>query len=136
MPSIIANSDKCGGCDTCMLVCAVKNFKVNNKSKAAIKTKSLFPNPGRNEVEVCKQTECVGQPCIEACPTGAIAKNANGIVDVDKEKCIKCLACSQACPNGAIFAHKDIPHIIHCNLCNGNPECVKWCPTHAIEYKA
>ena len=119
-----------------MLVCAVKNFGVNNKSKSSIKTKCLFPRPARNEVQLCRQDECAGHPCIGACPTGAIALNGNGIVDVDKEKCTKCLSCSQACPYDAIFTHKDVDYVLHCNLCNGNPECVKWCPTNAIEYRA
>lgn len=136
MPRIVVAPEKCGGCDTCTLVCSVKNLKVNNKQKGAIRIDSKFPLPGKYEIRLCKQSDCANQPCLSICPVGAIARNSEGIVGVDKEKCILCKACETACPNGAIFDHRDLKHVIQCNLCNGDPECVKWCPTQAIRYEA
>ncbi len=135
MPKIALNPEKCGDCDTCSLVCAVRNLKANNKSKGAIRVSAKFPYPGTHEINLCRQDGCPNQPCLSACPVGAITKNSKGIVEVDKEKCVLCLACEKACPYGAIFDHADLKHVIHCNLCNGDPECVKWCPTQAMEYK-
>ena len=59
-----------------------------------------WPNVARTfMVTLCMQ--CEKPPCIDACPTGAITKNAdNGIVLVNKEKCISCKMCLQACPFG------------------------------------
>lgn len=91
MTKIVFSPEKCGACDTCTLVCAVKNLKTNNKSKGAIRIDSKFPYPGKNEIRICRQDECADQPCLSACPVEAIAKNANGTVDVDREKCIPLL---------------------------------------------
>lgn len=42
-------------------------------------------------------------PCEEACPVGAISKDANGVEHIDETKCIYCGKCMNACPFGAIF---------------------------------
>jgi Fe-S-cluster-containing hydrogenase component 2 len=42
--------------------------------------------------------------------------------------------CAKACPFGAIFTHKDLKFPIICDLCEGNPECAKICPSKAILY--
>jgi Fe-S-cluster-containing hydrogenase component 2 len=36
------------------------------------------------------------------------------------------------CPFSAITTHGK--ELIHCDLCNGDPQCVKYCATKAIEY--
>jgi len=53
-------------------------------------------------------------------------------VKIDRELCISCFKCLEACPFGAIFAHPDCPGPIKCDLCGGDPECVKACPKEAI----
>ncbi|GBR75419.1 periplasmic Fe-hydrogenase [Candidatus Termititenax persephonae] len=41
-------------------------------------------------------------PCENACPTGAIAKDTNGLARIDTAKCIACGHCLVVCPFGAI----------------------------------
>ena len=38
------------------------------------------------------------------------------------------------CPYGAIAADIENKTITKCDLCDGAPACVQWCPTDAIRY--
>lgn len=44
---------------------------------------------------------CADPPCVPVCPTDALEKQDNGLVQVDKDKCIGCTYCAWACPFGA-----------------------------------
>ena len=41
-------------------------------------------------------------------------------------------ACMMVCPYGAV--REDSEKMIKCDLCDGDPVCVRWCPTHAIRF--
>jgi Fe-S-cluster-containing hydrogenase component 2 len=45
---------------------------------------------------------------------------------LDADKCTACRACVDACPFGAIFVGPK-GEILKCDLCGGNPLCVKYC---------
>jgi Fe-S-cluster-containing dehydrogenase component len=60
----------------------------------------VFPQTRRaHQVTRCNQ--CAHAPCVAACPTAAMFKRADGIVDFDKSICIGCKACMAACPYDA-----------------------------------
>jgi Fe-S-cluster-containing hydrogenase component 2 len=42
--------------------------------------------------------------------------------------------CTLACPFGAVVYETEKRRIVKCDLCDGNPECVTFCPTRALEY--
>lgn len=44
---------------------------------------------------------CNDPPCVSACPTNAISKLENGVMQVDGNRCIGCKFCLWACPYGA-----------------------------------
>ena len=44
---------------------------------------------------------CDDAPCVTICPTGALFRRDDGIVDFDTERCIGCKSCMQACPYDA-----------------------------------
>jgi len=119
----------CSGCRICELVCAIKHFGVNNPRKSAIRVLITYPHPVVRMPVVCSQ--CKAAPCVEVCPTDALARR-NGVVELDGEKCLSCLKCVEACPFGAIYAHEDCDTPIKCDLCGGEPECVKHCPKGAL----
>ncbi|NIS13566.1 MAG: hypothetical protein GWN18_15955 [Thermoplasmata archaeon] len=59
---------------------------------------------------------------------------ATGAVLVDDNACIACGSCGRACPFHVIwFDDRERPR--KCDLCEGDPACVRYCQLEAIEYK-
>jgi len=84
-------------------------------------------------VVVCQQ--CDDAACIKACPSGALYLNdETGVVEYNKAKCIHCGMCAVACPFGNIEFSSEKREVIKCDLCGGDPECAKYCPTKALEF--
>lgn len=79
--------------------------------------------------------QCDSAACVAACRTSALVKDTeSGIVNINSEKCIGCRMCEMACPFGNIAYNAVTKTPMKCDLCGGDPECAKYCPTHAIEY--
>ncbi len=123
--------ERCSGCKLCELACSIKKFGVINPKKSGIRVMVVYPSPVIRMPIFCHQ--CKEPKCAENCPTGAIERE-NGIVRILEEECIACEQCIISCPFGAIFTHEDIQVPFKCDLCNGEPECVKACPTKALIY--
>jgi Fe-S-cluster-containing hydrogenase component 2 len=121
--------EQCSGCGICELVCAIKHFGVNNPKKAAIRVLITYPHPVVRMPIVCSQ--CKDATCAQVCPTDAL-RRVDGIVQLDKEGCISCYKCVEACPFGAMYVHEDCDLPIKCDMCGGDPECVKKCPKGAL----
>jgi anaerobic dimethyl sulfoxide reductase subunit B (iron-sulfur subunit) len=84
---------------------------------------------------------CIDPDCVKACPVGAIVKGeADGIVEVDMDKCTGCRACFESCPFGAPQFGVD-GRMQKCDMCreetrqNGLPPCARTCPTKALEMR-
>ena len=121
--------EQCSGCRICELVCAIKHFGVNNPKKSAIKVLTIYPHPVVRMPIVCSQ--CKVLTCAQVCPVDALQRS-DGVMQLDKENCISCYKCVDACPFGAIYVHEDYDLPIICDMCGGDPECVKKCPTGAL----
>jgi Fe-S-cluster-containing dehydrogenase component len=63
--------------------------------------------------------------------TGAIRVEVN---PASASACIGCAACVDACPFGVATLHPVAGTAIICDLCGGDPACVKRCATGAIVY--
>ena len=84
---------------------------------------------------------CAEPGCLAACPApGAIVQHANGIVDVDPEKCIGCKYCASGCPFDVPQFHAKTGKMTKCTLCVDRvevglePACVKACPTGCLSF--
>ena len=56
-------------------------------------------------------------------------------MDLNADKCVKCMACVAACPFGCSL-HDSVHHlVVKCDLCGGDPACAHFCPTKALEYR-
>jgi Fe-S-cluster-containing dehydrogenase component len=96
-----------------------------------------FPQ-ARRAFQVTRCNQCEDAPCVAACPTTAMYRRPDGIVDFDKRACIGCKACIAACPYDAIFINPEDHSAEKCNFCAHRvdsglePACVVVCPTQAI----
>ena len=132
-------SDSCIGCHACTVACKSEHdvpLGVNRTWVKYIETGS-FPNTGRT-FSVMRCNHCDDAPCMTICPTSALHRTDNGVVDFDDSRCIGCKACMNACPYDAIYINPDSGTAHKCNFCNHRvevglePACVVVCPTHAI----
>ena len=73
---------------------------------------------------------------MKSCIAGAISKQ-DGVVRIDKNKCVGCYTCVLVCPYGALRPSEEGP-MEKCELCLGNacgePACVTGCPNRAIVF--
>ena len=128
MKRIMITPEKCAGCRQCEMVCSFKHTGEFSPSLAKV-TVIKDDRDGLDYPVLCHQ--CTQCPPQEICPTGAITKSSKGWTRVKGEVCIGCGACLDACKYGAIKLREKA---IICDLCISDPECVKRCPTGALEY--
>ncbi len=124
---------RCDGCRECETACATKHA---GNRKIARKRIEVVASGGDARLFVpstCQQ--CVDPPCMAVCPKNAISRDpALGRVVLDTSLCVGCTMCVSACPTGSMaFAH-DLGLPYKCELCGGNPECVRVCEKKAVEY--
>ncbi len=96
--------------------------------------KGTFPDTQRFFFPVlCNQ--CEEAPCVKICPTSALYKRRDGIVDLNGSSCIGCRACMEACPYDQLFIDPNTHTAEKCNFCANRvenellPACVIVCPT-------
>jgi Fe-S-cluster-containing dehydrogenase component/formate-dependent nitrite reductase membrane component NrfD len=87
---------------------------------------------------VMRCNHCTDAPCVTICPTTALYKRTDGIVDFDTSRCIGCKSCMQACPYDALYIDPGEHTAQKCNYCvhrvevGLEPACVVVCPEQAI----
>ena len=122
--------DKCVGCRVCEYVCSLEKEKAFNPTLSRIRTLRIYPNT--NASIACRL--CEDAPCVIACPRKALEQSKeNGVILVDDDKCDGCGWCIEACDFGTITLMPDRKTVVICDLCEGEPKCVKWCPEEALE---
>jgi Fe-S-cluster-containing dehydrogenase component/formate-dependent nitrite reductase membrane component NrfD len=135
----VIDHTRCIGCHACTTACKSENVVPIGVTRTYVKhvDVGVFPQVRRaHQVTRCNQ--CAHAPCVTACPTAAMFKRTDGIVDFDKSICIGCKACMAACPYDAIFINPEDHSAEKCNFCAHRidvglePACVVVCPTQAI----
>jgi carbon-monoxide dehydrogenase iron sulfur subunit len=126
MKKLLSDSKVCTGCRSCEAICSFAHFAgETNPRKARIKVRQDLWH-GLSEPVVCKQ--CNKPKCVQACPENAIHQDPGLKVPIiDYSKCNLCRACIEACPFGAMFYDEQDKTLLVCDLCGGDPMCVKFC---------
>ena len=132
MKRILVNRKVCSGCRACEVACVAHHegrFGTASARIHVVKLEAL----GIDQPHVCRQ--CTRAPCLDACPVDALRKDEQtGAILVQEKTCVGCAACVDACPFGMATLHPASAAAIICDLCGGDPACVKRCATGAIVY--
>ena len=134
--NIAVNPEICAGCRTCEAVCSLFKEGISNPELSRIHVFKDELDGYRGEPQPCRQ--CVRPGCLPVCPTGALHIDAvTGARVIDEKICDGCQLCIQACafkpPRIRFNARKKV--CFKCDLCGGEPQCVKFCPTGALTYQ-
>jgi len=128
-PFILFDPAKCTGCGTCEMVCSQRNVARVAPASASVKV-LRDEEKGKNFAILCQH--CRRPLCVEVCPTRAIEKGEDGIVRIDTPFCVACGLCAMACPEAAPLRDARTGEIHKCDLCDGDPLCVRYCPENAL----
>lgn len=115
---------KCAGCRRCEIVCTLHHEGQIWPEASRVRVFMLVP--GVEIPHLCVQ--CTDYPCVEACSFNALSvDDKTSAVIVDREKCTACGVCIKACPGRIPHIHPKENYVLICDLCGGNPRCVKAC---------
>jgi Fe-S-cluster-containing hydrogenase component 2 len=131
-PYISVDPKKCSGCRVCEQICTFSHEREFNPRRARIKI-LIREKEGINAPLICNQCK----KCLSACKRDALSWDEKvGVVRVDAERCNGCGLCIEACPQAAILPDPVSKKVNICDLCNGDPQCVRWCTQQVLAYKA
>lgn len=128
---LTAEPELCTGCRICELICSLGKTGELNIYRARLKIVTR-DELGIFTPVICRH--CVKPVCLSACPVPeAMARDElTGAVLIIEDNCIGCRECVDACPFGAIQLDPE-GNPLKCDLCRGDPLCVRHCPTRPLE---
>jgi carbon-monoxide dehydrogenase iron sulfur subunit len=140
MRSILVCPERCVACRSCEIACAVHRGSLAKRLPDAIHetpaplARLRVEDPGTGGGFPVQCRHCQDAPCLDACPSGALHRDAAGLVLVHDARCIGCWMCVMVCPFGAPQPFRDSRSMVKCDACAGmdGPYCVESCPTGAL----
>lgn len=130
----------CNGCSACEIFCSLHHEGIVNPKLSRIhvirdETHAVFLPVA------C--VSCKNKACLAACPEeGAIFINHLGMTVIEESKCTGCGKCVQACEIHAVRFSKETDRgkwgkafCYKCDLCEGDPVCVKACSQGALAFE-
>ncbi len=132
MRFITMDVTKCVVCRNCEYACSFRQSGDFNRENSNIRVEY------HDDVKICLPHTCMhcdNAWCLEICPAAAITRNVKtGAIEINSKRCAGCEMCILACPFGNI--HFDKINLVSrkCNLCKGEPNCVTFCISGALQY--
>lgn len=141
MDAIYVKADRCMGCKSCEIACAVQHSEGKTLFSALLEIpapmKRLFVETAESVKMPILCRHCEDAPCLNACISGCLYKDENGYIRRKKERCIGCWTCLMVCPFGVITRDANKHLAVKCDRCHklDVPACVIACPTKALIVK-
>ncbi len=127
---LVVDAERCDGCKECVKACSLKHGGTDDPERSRIKIDEL---QGVFVPVVCQQ--CEDAPCIASCPTSSRTRDrVTSKTKIDYGRCISCKTCIAVCPFGASHFDKVEDRVVVCDLCDGDPQCVRVCDRGALRY--
>ncbi|MFO8061176.1 MAG: TIGR04076 family protein [Bacillota bacterium] len=128
---LLVDADACSGCLACEAACSFRRTGSFAPARSCVFVHK--EEPGTDIPNVCRQ--CGTAPCVAGCPTGALYRDPETMAVLwDGDRCTRCGLCVQRCAFSAVRTDPVSGDPMFCDLCGGDPECVRVCPTGAITY--
>lgn len=129
---LLIDVEKCTGCRICELICSLHHERECNPAKSRIHI-IKWGEAGLDVPLLCQQ--CDIPLCESVCPVKAVNRDTKtGALLIKDDACIGCRMCVIVCPFGGVFEDMEKRKVIKCDLCEGDPKCVEFCPTEALQY--
>lgn len=127
----------CLNCQACVEAC--RKFNKTPESRPARRHITKYEKDGEALFVSTSCMHCEEPACASVCPAGAIKKAEDGVVYVDKDRCIGCKYCYQACPFGVpTYSSAAMDKCDCCTLGgtrSGNaPRCAEACKFGALHF--
>lgn len=139
MTRIYVIAERCTGCKSCEMACAVQHSKdktlLGAISQVPPPQKRLYVEMGQGVKMPVLCRHCEEAPCLNSCITGCLYRDEHGYVRRKKGRCIGCWTCIMTCPFGVV-SRDPVQHIaVKCDRCHKLevPACVAACPTKALQ---
>jgi len=139
---IYLNSKRCIGCHGCEVHCKVNKRLPVGPILCEIRHTPMVSVRGVPKTEFSFRScyHCEDPFCVSICPTGAMRRREDGIVYIEEEECIGCMACAGACPWDVPQHNPATGKAVKCDYCKDRvdagrkPACVTKCTTHALNF--
>ncbi|UCC16729.1 MAG: 4Fe-4S dicluster domain-containing protein [Dehalococcoidales bacterium] len=140
--TIVFDPFLCTGCMRCMTTCSTYNNGATSLAKARL---HVARHEGHAITEIDEEDELIFEAltcqqcdtpyCMHFCPVSAIRRNEEtGAMVINYDNCVGCRMCMAGCPFGAIRYDTLRKRVFKCELCDGDPQCVKFCPVEALKF--
>jgi len=132
MRIVVVDPDSCVACRNCEYACAYRQNGDFARSASHIRV-NFYPEERACVPLTCMH--CAKAGCLEVCPAAAISRDPEtGAVEVDETRCAGCKMCLLACPYGNVHFDKVASVSRKCDLCGGDPMCVRSCTAGALQF--
>jgi Fe-S-cluster-containing hydrogenase component 2 len=129
---VVGDPEYCVACRDCVYACAFAHGGGLDREASRIVV-SFSPEDRVGLPLTC--LHCAEAWCMQVCPAGAITREATtGAVVIDGERCAGCKMCLLACPIGAVRFDAAAGVAVKCDLCGGDPACVRGCTVDVLQF--